>query len=312
MRMWMAKLAGLLSLSFALVAGGCTSRPTVPATPVPPMWQTQVLSGERIGITFGTYNVNGLSNLPGLREDLCRLEFVDIWAMQEVRLSVPAAGPVTASQPASTQLESILPLGLWHVLYVPVNRESDDACEGQAIVSRWPIERAEVWPLEHSAPKSRVAVAAWIATPRGQVLFVNADHEVGGWGEWGWPRTSDRHKQVQALVAKLSQHRSTPVVLAGDFNTCGSVAECTSSEKEIRSLNASMTQVDLRPLGSDFERIATYTDLRGCYRKHVDHLFLSDRFAGEVWEVCRSDKGSDHYPVWCRAECDRQPPSGSR
>lgn len=276
------------------------------------MWQAQVLTGERRGITFATYNVNGLSNLPGLREDLSRLEFVDVWAMQEVRLPVAAAGPGPATQPALTHLESILPPGLWHILYVPVNPETNGACEGQAIVSRWPIDRTEIWPLEHSAPKCRVAVAAWIATPRGEVLFVNTDHEVGAWGEWGWPRTGDRRKQVQALAAKLSEYRSTPVVLAGDFNTCGSVAEFISSEAEIRSLNASMKQVDLRPLGADFERIATYTDLGGCYRKHVDHFFLSDRFTAEAWEICRLAKGSDHYPVWCRAECDRRPPTSAR
>jgi endonuclease/exonuclease/phosphatase family metal-dependent hydrolase len=304
------RVASLLILATTLAVSCRRPAPPESRFTAPPL-RYRLDNGDRADLTFGAYNLHGLAAPDRLRRDLSRLEFVDAWAFQEVTLPyTPAAPPpalnaaaVESDLPATVpppEFETLLPPGRWHLAYVPVNPVPGgrpDLWEGQAIASRFPIRRAETWVLDRSAPKHRVALAAWFDTPRGEILFVNADHEIGGPADFGFPGPADRTKQVVSLTAMLRRHADTPTVVAGDFNTAGDALAGVPEADEIAALNRAMTAAGLTGLGPDFDRTPTFRFATVGW--HLDHLFLR-HLTADAWDVCTTAQGSDHYPVWCR------------
>jgi endonuclease/exonuclease/phosphatase family metal-dependent hydrolase len=110
--------------------------------------------------------------------------------------------------------------GTWHVHYGPAAWD-DDRTQGNAILSRFPLEDAEAWPLpEPSGDHGRSLVFARAATPWGK-LGVFVTHL-----SWRFDQSAARLLQLQQVrewmkerVHDVDQHpEHLPPVLMGDFN----------------------------------------------------------------------------------------------
>lgn len=108
--------------------------------------------------------------------------------------------------------------------HVEAARRSDDGWAfGNAVLSRWPIERVDELPLSApaDADEGRVAIMAEVAGPRGrfQVFCTHLN--------WRFDHSHVRQLQVRAISEFVgsTRPREFPPVLCGDFN-----AEATSDE----------------------------------------------------------------------------------
>ena len=243
-------------------------------------------------LTFGTYNVQGLSSVRRLREDLAALSFVNAWSFQEVEADVEGAVEQSERVPPELRqrFSDILPEGSWYGVYLPLNGRGG-TWEGQAIVSRWPIVQAEVWPLEATGRKRRVALVAWLDTPAGIVRLVNTAHETAMTGIG----PEDRAKQVSSLVENLTKDRASLAIVAGDFSTSGNWIG-SGARGEIATLSEWMDKAGFVQVSSG--RNETTYHAWPWYLSR-DHIFLRDMACveGGVYP----GRASDHYPVWCRA-----------
>lgn len=240
-------------------------------------------------LTFGTYNLHGMSEPRCLRSDLEVLSFVNTWAFQEVGTTGEDESSLVTPELLQT-FRDILPAGEWYGVYVPVNR-CGRTWEGQAVVSRWPIQSFEVWELESTGRKHRVALAARLGTPHGPVTFVNTDHETAFLGIG----PKDRAKQVRSLVRNLENDRSSMAIVTGDFNTSGMWLGIGAT-REIATLSDCMSEAGFVSMGAGSAEITFHAwPVYLC----LDHMFLRN-MASVAWGVYRG-KGSDHYPLWCHA-----------
>lgn len=87
---------------------------------------------------------------------------------------------------------------------------------GNAILSRWPIEKldAVALPPGDQPDESRYALSALIATPYGSLRFTTTHLNSGWW------HNDIRRLQLQTLVRWLADQPATdlPMILVGDFN----------------------------------------------------------------------------------------------
>ncbi len=111
-------------------------------------------------------------------------------------------------------------LGFEHVVY-HANLERDGARSGNAVVSRWPIERSEVRRLPRDAGdahddegEERLVVLAQVSGPRGPMQVFCAHLS------WRDDHSAVRQEQVAAICAfvRESRPRTFPAVLCGDLN----------------------------------------------------------------------------------------------
>lgn len=113
------------------------------------------------------------------------------------------------------------PLGFHHI--EAARRAEDGWSFGNAVLSRWPIERTEemALPAAPEAEEDRLAVMAEVAGPRGRVQ-VFCTHL-----NWRFDHSHVRQLQVKALADFVAETRPRefPPVVCGDFN-----AEPTSDE----------------------------------------------------------------------------------
>jgi endonuclease/exonuclease/phosphatase family metal-dependent hydrolase len=289
---WGVMAAGVVSL---LMVGGCGELQTNTRMAVLPFGaENPSVAGPKSlsDLTFGTYNVQGLSSVRRLKEDLAALSFVNAWSFQEVEADVE--GAVEQADKVTPELRQrfndIMPEGSWYGVYVPLNGRGG-TWEGQAIVSRWPIVRAEVWPLEATGGKRRVALCAWLDTPAGTVRLVNTAHEAGSTGIG----PEDRAKQVSGLVENLTKERASMTIVAGDFNTSGGWLG-RGARGEIATLQEWMDKAGFAQVSSGRNETTFHA---WPWYLSMDHIFLRDMACveGGVYQ----GRASDHYPVWCRA-----------
>lgn len=90
---------------------------------------------------------------------------------------------------------------------------------GNAVLSRWPLEVAEIIRLTGPTgqPSHRSALACWVEAPHGPWLVV-VTHLA-----WRYDESELRQRQLAEVVDLIERHRSTdpeapPVILGGDFN----------------------------------------------------------------------------------------------
>jgi endonuclease/exonuclease/phosphatase family metal-dependent hydrolase len=247
--------------------------------------------GQLNDLTLGTYNVHGLSDVQALHDDLEALSFVNVWAFQEVKARLDGQGATDSAQVPPELIHNftaILPSGTWYGVYVPLNQR-DGLWEGQAIVSRWPIAKVDVWPLERTGRKRRIALCAWLDTPLGNIPFINTDHETA----WAGIGPDDRAKQVASLVLKLTRETPPAGIVVGDFNTSGDWLGM-GAKREIAALVESMDKAGFIPARPDPDAITFHA---GLLDLSLDHVFLKN-MSCDHQEIYRG-KGSDHFPVWC-------------
>ena len=105
-------------------------------------------------------------------------------------------------------------LGYQHV-YAPA-KDMDGVRQGNAILSRWPINRHEILQLygQQGAEENRVAIFAEIDGPRGR-LPMFCTHL-----NWKQHHSHIRQRQVADLAGFVAQHHSgdLPPIVCGDFN----------------------------------------------------------------------------------------------
>jgi endonuclease/exonuclease/phosphatase family metal-dependent hydrolase len=256
----MKSFLGLLLL-FALFLQPTTSKANLPSQ-----------------ITVGSYNLYGLRNSTQLRQDLAALNFVQIWAFQEVEGSF--------SEKTANALLEILPEGKWylHLQKVNITDEKNDIWEGQVIASRFPIDSVEVLPLKHTDQKERVALIANFTTPNGQkFFFTNTDHEVNMFSI----DFNDRKKQLETLATHFQKLNASGVI-TGDFNTTGGDSEIKSTEKILKK--AAFTRA--KPYDSD-----SYTFEKLFLKRELDHFFTKGVTVSPRYRY-NERQGSDHFPIY--------------
>ncbi len=293
-------LALVDSVAVALILQGCaTTGPgqslTVHEEPSP-----QQDENKHNTISIGTYNLEGLADPEGLALTLGALTNIHVWAFQEVILQEGASGSIVPLEQSTApeQLRDILPGEPWHIYYVPVNPVGGGAWEGQAIASRYPLAKLEVWKLrskgETKGKKRRAALACKVLTPNANILVVNTDHEVG----ISSIGPADRQLQVEDLLIKIRQNSQTnPLVLLGDFNTIGKPLQFwrRTSRNEIRRLQESLRAASLDRLPKSEVPYRTCRML--CFSYALDHIFLRNAHSCG-WGSTTHRTGSDHKPLW--------------
>ena len=254
-----SSLSKLLSLILLLAAGCAVSNaPQLPAD-----------------LTAATYNLRGLSAPQKLRDDFRLLASVDIWAFQEVNVDADGLAP----------LAELLPPGPWWGVGAVVN-----GTEAQAIVSRWPITAATVWPLKSTGPKRRAALVATVDAPGGPVAVVCVD--VGP--TWLDPAAGG-DLAAASLVARLREELPDgPAVVMGDFNTAGNLWRLRSSGADARRLRKVMASVGFFPCEAASGGAITYRG--GLLRLTLDHAFARGLTVLDA-APSRRARGSDHLPL---------------
>ena len=223
----------------------------------------------------GSYNLFGLKNPKEIKNDLKKLDFVQVWAFQEMEGSF--------NEKTAENLLKILPEGQWYLHLEKVNRLRNNTWEGQVIASRFPIESIEVLKLNHSAKKERVAVIAHFKTADGRDFsFTNTDHEVDIFKI----DFSDRKKQLLSLVERFKNSNGSAII-TGDFNTTGGTQEINSTEKIM--LQAGFERAKCEDNSPTFEKFFI--------QKELDHFFSRNLESSKRYRYGER-KGSDHYPIY--------------
>jgi endonuclease/exonuclease/phosphatase family metal-dependent hydrolase len=230
-------------------------------------------------LRVATYNISQQVYPQLLRNDIAAAD-VDVWMFQEVL--------VGRDSPIET-VRGLLPDGEWDIAVMRVNPAADPKqVECQAIASRFPIRRTAIWPLDVQTERRRCALVAWIDLGNAELMMVNTDHEPG---YFAWNVTQDR--LLEALVGQLRQHPAGPMVVGGDFNSCGNFWRFRSSAIDAAHVMAMMK-------GEGFSSAVPPGTIS--YNRaglSLDHLFFRGVDCRQA-EVIASARGSNHFPLRAR------------
>lgn len=239
--------------------------------------------------SIGTYNLHNISNAEALKEDLKNLSQISIFAFQEVRFK---------NKEDNSILESILPEAYTYKVTRVVAIDDNGGFEGHAIVSKYPINRSAVITLNHSGPKNREALVAWIQVDEQEVMVIDTDHEV----QYKNISYLDRRKQIESIFLSLANYdfKGLQVVL-GDFNTADSLANWSlgvSGAGEVKLTNELFQSRGWTPTYSSAANDYTFKAMG--FTQHLDHIFLKnvESHRSYLWERYENRKGSDHYPIF--------------
>lgn len=263
------------SLAVAFLLAGCASadsrqKPASSSSPLPR------------AVTVGTYNVLGLDARDRLRADFASLAHVDVWCLQEVRLSVDEGDDAAADR-----LRRLLPPGMWHVAIERVNRNGDD-WECQAIVSRLPIRDRATWPLDDAPDaRRRVALSAMLDLGGATLRVVNTDHAPSYFA------TRDRNSGQLARLVDGLVTTDGPTVVAGDFNCGGSLFRGYDNATHVARVDRRLAAIGFRAAAG---RANTFRV--GLVAVRIDRLYARG-VAVDEGRVAADARGSDHRPVWC-------------
>lgn len=249
--------------------------------------------GEAQPLIVGTYNLRNLGNPIGLEKDLQELPLVDIWAFQEVMFR--------GRTPFSTFSKLLPKEGFWRVSApISIKDSSADIWEGHAIVSRFPIEQTGIIPLQQALVQARAALYAIININGKRILFINTDHDIDHW-QVGY---LERQKNIRSLLAGIERlNFDGPQIVVGDFNTADSYPNWVRGLRgrdEIR-----LTQQDFINQGWQTpasQHSDPYTFSQMGIKQQLDHFFFKGLFSSTPWRRLDSREGSDHYPLFFKAE----------
>jgi endonuclease/exonuclease/phosphatase family metal-dependent hydrolase len=237
---------------------------------------TATFSSPSRELTVATYNVSQQIYPQLLRNDIAAAA-ADVWMFQEVL--------VGRDSPVET-VRSLLPHGNWDIAVVRVNPGADPkTVECQAIASRFPIQRTAIWPLEVRSERRRCALVAWINVDGADLMMVNTDHEPG---YFAWTVTQD--KLLDSLVGYLRQQPAGPIVVGGDFNSCGNFWRLRSSAVDAAHTTAAMKD---EGFGSAVPSGTISYNRAGL---SLDHLFFRGVDCRKA-EVISAASGSNHFPL---------------
>jgi endonuclease/exonuclease/phosphatase family metal-dependent hydrolase len=175
-------------------------------------------------------------------------------------------------------------------------RELDDGgVQGNAIVSRFPLERVAVKRLPyieqpyHPQPRGAIAADVVVGERRVRVVSVHLDVRIS---------TSDRIRQLDPAVAELDE----VAVIGGDFNTAPwtwieALVPLTSTEAVIGMEQAAILDdyMDSRRFASALS-VDTNTFQAPGFGMRLDNLY--GRGAPIIAAGIEHVAGSDHWPIW--------------
>jgi endonuclease/exonuclease/phosphatase family metal-dependent hydrolase len=239
--------------------------------------------------SIGTYNLHNISNPVALKEDLNNLDHISTFVFQEVRFK---------NKEDNSILESILPAAYTYKVTRIVAIDDNGGLEGHAIVSKYPINRSAVISLNHSGPKNREALVAWIQVDDQEIMVIDTDHEV----QYKSISYLDRKKQIESIFLSLASYDfKGPQVVLGDFNTADSIANWSlgiSGAGEVKLTNELFQSHGWIPTYSSTAN--DYTFKAWGVTQHLDHIFLKNinKQKNYLWERYENRKGSDHYPIF--------------
>jgi endonuclease/exonuclease/phosphatase family metal-dependent hydrolase len=230
-----------------------------------------------------TYNVHGCVGTD-FRRDLARVARViegcapDVVALQEL----------DARRSRSAGVHQ--PLALAEALGMHVDfsaaRECDGGHYGNALLSRFPIERVRVSSLPSLSDDHEARVIHWarVRAPHGALNVLNTHFGLD---------VRERLLQVEALLARDMVEAACEdgaTVLCGDFNAHPRSAV-------YKRLAASLNDAQ-RSRAARFRPAGSFPSLLPCLR--IDHVFVSPSIEVQRWQVCsswRARLASDHLPV---------------
>lgn len=250
----------------------------------PPLRSSMPRSGERIRVV--TYNID-MGRDPEVVADELRaneaLASADVWLLQEEEW-YPNEGTTRASR-----LAAALGMG-W--LYVP-SKIKGDGTHGLAIISRFPIESAEMMTLPNPENwQPRIAVRADIVVGDLRIPVVDLHLETR-------INITDRILHIRPAVIDLPDQ----VIVAGDVNTNPYLWE----EGSIPILPAGqIANTDQAPILDDYMRQIGFDTPAANVGPTERHLGVESRLDAiftrglEVTDatVERGITASDHWPVW--------------
>ena len=197
------------------------------ASPRPPAPQgTIVTPGADSTIRVMTWNIHGAFGR-NPRFDLGRVVALierhrpDVVALQEIDSRRPRAASVT--EPFTALLTA---LGTHGVAAKSITTQ--DGEYGQALISRWPIENAEIHDISYHEREPRRAVRCEIVAPCGRLRVIATHLGLS---------VNERRGQADTLLRLIGDSALTTVVL-GDFNDwfwVGSVRKVLSNRMPARS-----------------------------------------------------------------------------
>lgn len=168
---------------------------------------------------FGDHEARG----PAIARELARVD-ADVVCLQEVWGEVGARGDDLEGTPVvdgpgaegrfqAAEIAGELDLPEWRYSW---HRSHEGATFGNAILSRWPVQRTAVLALppgDHH-PEYRTALLVEVATPAGPVAVATTHLN------FLWDHSRVRQQQVTAICQWLADERTVdaPVVLTGDMN----------------------------------------------------------------------------------------------
>jgi endonuclease/exonuclease/phosphatase family metal-dependent hydrolase len=184
---------------------------------------------------------------------------------------------------------------------------------GNAVLSRWPITRTEVFPLPKSGTdENRCLLFCEIAAPFGKVPFFTTHLN------WKMHEGVVREKQVFFIAEKVAEVAPVgdfPPLLVGDFNAEPDAAEIRFL-RGLQSMNgksvyfADCYAICAGPGGATFSRMNPYAAVCREPDRRIDYIFVrgpDDRLRGEPLEarVCFDTPvedvwPSDHFGVFAR------------
>lgn len=150
---------------------------------------------------------------------------------------------------------------------------------GNAIFSRFPLEKCESWKFDITFPTDRMGfVIADMNLPNGKNLTLISTHLVA----LDWMRWDSRAREID-LLKQAIRVRNKPTILAGDFN-----CDFFGKESSLRTLTQTM---ELKPYMNEGENLSTYPSWNPI--KRIDWVLISKNMEFRLHETVTAQL-SDH------------------
>lgn len=249
-----------------------------------------------VPLRVATYNVHGCVGRGGL--DVGRIADVvaslecDVVALQEIDVRRPRSGGMDQAAMIAERLSV-------HVAFGQACDFGDGGAYGNAILSRWPIDRAHTHALPVSRGlrcEPRSVLAATVETPHG-ALRAWCTHL----GVRGYEREAQGHTVLSHVAAALGES-DAPMVLLGDLNA-------GVDTPLVRELATHLVDVRRRTTA----RTATFPAVLPLFA--LDHAFVSAPFVVRDVAVPRTAataSASDHLPLVVTLDWPVRPAAGPR
>ncbi|HEY1304152.1 MAG TPA: endonuclease/exonuclease/phosphatase family protein [Vicinamibacterales bacterium] len=277
----------------ALLTGACIASAPVEAstscTPMPVAARPAPTSHHQSqphGLSVASLNMAGRADIADELAAWAQQRAIDVLLLQEVGAKSVDGGQFIAA--LSDRLG-------FHSVYAPADLLGNGQTQGLAIVSRNPIDDAQIAVLSHHhlrfRSRCRIALAATVSTADGPVRIVNVHLDTR-------INTEDRLAQLAPILVGL-EHDQHPQIIGGDFNTMDvgwfqSMWPLPYAQHQARAVRTLMADEGFH---TPFVETRATFKLMGLPLK-LDWLFLKGINALE-WSVDEAPL-SDHRGVWAR------------